>query len=58
MILPGVAGAAVTVTANVWAVLLPQVPLAVTETLPLFAVVAIMLSVAELPVHVPGNVHV
>lgn len=59
MILPGFAGTDNKVTANVWAVLLPQVPLAVTETLPPpVAGDAMMLSVEELPVHETGNVHV
>ena len=59
MIVPGVAGAAVGVTAKVAAEDVPQVPVAVTLTLPAVALgVAEILVVVDVPVQPPGNVHV
>ena len=55
----GVAGAEPEVTTSVCAEELPQKPLAVTDIVPPLApAVAPMLSTVELPVQVPGNVHV
>jgi hypothetical protein len=60
LIAPGVAGTEVVIfTAKVCAVEFPQVLLAVTDTVPLVElVVAIMLLVADVPVHPPGSDHV
>ena len=59
VIVPGVAGAVLIVTASVAADELPHVLLAVTETVPpnVFAVV-LMLFVVDVPVHPPGSDHV
>ena len=55
----GVAGAPPKLTTSVCTELLPQKPLAVTDTVPPLApMFAVILSVLELPVHVPGKVHV
>ena len=55
----GVEGAPPKLTASVCAAEFPQKPLAVTDMVPPLApMVALMLSVFELPVQVPGNVHV
>ena len=59
VIVPGVAGAAVGVTAKVAAEDVPHVPVAVTLTLPAVALgVAEMLFVVDVPVQPPGNVQV
>ena len=58
LIAPGVAGMVLTVTANVCAVELPHVLLAVTETVPLEPVVPMIVSVLEVPVQPPGSDHV
>ena len=59
VIVPGVAGADETLTAKVCAVVLPQLLLAVTETLPLVEEgVAVIELVDELPVHPLGKVQV
>ena len=56
---PGCAGAVVTVTLNVWAVPAPQALSAVTEISPSSApAVAMIELVVELPVQSAGNVHV
>ena len=58
-IVPGCAGAVVVVTANVFAVLLPQVLFAVTEIVPpVLPVVTVMVVLVEEPDHPDGNVHV
>ena len=55
----GVAGAPPKLTASVCTEELLQKPLAVTDIVPPLApMFAVMLSVLELPVHVPGKVHV
>ena len=61
VIAPGCAGMVLTVTANVCAVLLPQLLFAVTEIFPPLApIVAVMEFAVEVPVHPPpgGSVHV
>ena len=59
MIAPGVAGAAVGATAKVAAEDVPQVPVAVTLTLPAVALgVAEILVVVDVPVQPPGKVQV
>ena len=56
---PGVAGAVLTVTASVAGLEFPQVLLAVTETVPpLEPAVVLMLLVVEVPVQPPGSDHV
>ena len=56
---PGVAGALFTVTANVRAAEEPQKLLAITEMFPLVALaVALIEVVVEVPVHPPGNAQV
>jgi hypothetical protein len=57
-IVPGVAGSAFTITANVCGVLEPQVLSAVTVTLPLVALAVVVILFVELvPLHPPGKVH-
>ena len=59
VIVPGCAGVAVGVTAKVAAEDVPQVPVAVTLTLPAVALgVAEILVVVDVPVQPPGKVHV
>ena len=59
VIAPGIAGDAVGVTAKVAAEDVPQVPVAVTLTLPAVALgVAEILVVVDVPVHPPGKVQV
>ena len=59
LIVPGVAGAVLIVTASVAADELPHVLLAVTETVPpLEPAVVLMLLVVEVPVQPPGSDHV
>ena len=59
VIAPGVAGAVVGITAKVAAEDVPQVPVAVTLTLPAIALgVAEILVVVDVPVQPPGNVQV
>ena len=59
VIVPGVAGIELTVTASVWNVEEPHELLAVTVIFPLVVpAVALILVVVELPVHPKGNVHV
>ena len=59
VIAPGVAGIEVTVTGKVCAAELPQVLLAVTETVPLDPALAVMALMIEPPVvQPPGSDHV
>lgn len=59
VMLPGVAGIEVTVTASVCADDEPQLLFVVTETLPLVELaVAVMFVVVDVPDHPEGNVHV
>ena len=58
LMVPGCAGTVLTVTGIELAELLPQVLLAVTETLPKPPAIAVIELVAEVPVHPEGNDHV
>jgi len=58
-IMPGVVGAVLIVTTNVAGLELPQILLAVTETVPPAALaVVVILLLVEVPVHPPGSDHV